>query len=172
MNRACLSGDPIILARDFNAKLGKDIIPGDSRSISSNGRRGCKRFFCSGVFTRINNNNPNEKSVLDYVCVTEDLSHLVTSMLTDEQKLCTLWRKLKRRRRYTDHNALLLTVKISVSKCKCSKKSKRDTVWNFNDPKRWKKFHELTERDKQYIVGRTMMILSHAIINGKGDYHS
>ena len=85
MNRACLSGDSIILAGDFNAELGKDIIPRDSPSISSNGRRFLDilesfnlnllnaRDFCSGVFTRINNNNPNEKSVLDYVCVTEDL---------------------------------------------------------------------------------------------------
>ena len=72
LTRTCLSGDSIILAGSFNAKLGKDIIPGHSHSISSSGR--CfldilesfnlnvlnARDFCSGVFTGVNNNNPNE----------------------------------------------------------------------------------------------------------------
>ena len=39
LGRACLSDDYIILAGTFNAKLGEDIIPRDSYSISSNGRR-------------------------------------------------------------------------------------------------------------------------------------
>ena len=91
----------IILVGDFNGKLEKDIIPGDDHSISSNGQRFLDvlesfnlrvlnaRDFHSKVFTRVNNNSPSKKSVLDYICVTEDLIHLVTSIFIDEQKLYT-----------------------------------------------------------------------------------
>ena len=91
----------IILVGDFNGKLEKDLIPRDDHSISSNSRRFLDvlesfnlrvlnaRDFHSEVFARVNNNNPNTKSVFDYICVTEDLIHLVTSIFMDEQKLYT-----------------------------------------------------------------------------------
>ena len=42
--------------------------------------------LCIGVFTRVNNNNPDEKSVLDYVCITKDITDLLLSMYVDEKK--------------------------------------------------------------------------------------
>ena len=37
--RACLAGDPVFLAGDFNAKLGRQFISSDIHDISSNGNR-------------------------------------------------------------------------------------------------------------------------------------
>ena len=69
-----------MLVGDFNAKLGKDLIKGDVHDISENGKKfqSVLQSFdmvainslnlCNGVFTRVNNNNPDEKSVVD-LCV-------------------------------------------------------------------------------------------------------
>ena len=68
-----------MLGGDFNAKLGKGLIKGDVHDISANGKKflSVLQFFdmvvvnslslCNGAFTRVNNNNPDEKSVLDCV---------------------------------------------------------------------------------------------------------
>ena len=38
LNRALIAGESIVLARDFDAKLGKHIIPKDIHDMSSNGK--------------------------------------------------------------------------------------------------------------------------------------
>ena len=45
--------------------------------------------LCKGVFTRVNNKNSAEKSVLDYVIVSSNLSDNTVSMTIDEGKLFT-----------------------------------------------------------------------------------
>ena len=64
----------------FNAKLGKGLIKEDVHDISANGKkfRSVLQFFdivainslslCNGVFTRVNNNNP-DKSQYWILCV-------------------------------------------------------------------------------------------------------
>ena len=81
VNRAILSGNSVMLVGDFNAKVDKGLMKGDVHDISANGKKfqSVFQFFdmvavnslslCNGVFTRVNNNNPDEKSVLDYVCI-------------------------------------------------------------------------------------------------------
>ena len=124
VNRAILSGNSVMLVGDFNAKLGKGLIKGDVHDISANGKKfqSVLQFFymvavnslslCNGVFTRVNNNNPDEKPVLDYVCITKDNSDLLLTMY--EKKMYTPWRKLKRGKKYTDHNVILLTMKLDT----------------------------------------------------------
>ena len=51
-----------------------------------------------GCFTRVNNKNSAEKSVLDYVIVSTNLSENIMSMTIDEGKLFTSWRNLQRAR--------------------------------------------------------------------------
>ena len=46
--------------------------------------------LCNGVFRKVNNNNPDGKSVLDYVCITKDISDLLLSMYVDEKKMYIL----------------------------------------------------------------------------------
>ena len=107
VNRAILSGDSVVLAGDFNTTLGKEHIPGDIHNTSQNGRlllNTLKTYYlvvlnslrcCKGVFTRIKNTNADEKSMLDYVCTTNDLSKLVKDITIDEEKINTPWRSLR-----------------------------------------------------------------------------
>ena len=102
VNRAILSGNSVMLVGDFNAKLGKGLIKGDVHDISANGKKfqSVLQFFdtvainslslCNGVFTRVNNNNPDDKSVLDYVCITKDISDLLLNTYVGEEKKCIL----------------------------------------------------------------------------------
>ena len=65
----------------------------------------CKRVYnltvvnsldiCRGLFTRVNNKNTMEKSILDYVLVSNDLVSWIVGLQIDEGKLFTPWRKLK-----------------------------------------------------------------------------
>ena len=157
----CQVINSVMLVSDFNAKLGKGLIKGDVHDISANGKKfqSVLQFFdmvdvnslsqCNGVFTRVNNNNPDEKSVLDYVCITKDISDLSLSMYVDETKMYTPWRKLKRGKKYTDHNAILLTRKLDTVLHKVGNQN-RKTIWNFRDPQGWDKFYQLTQMMTNY----------------------
>ena len=98
---------------------------------------------CTGIFTRINNKHHDEKSV--YVIVSGELEKYVNYMRIDQQKLFTPWRTLKRRKRFSDHNAILLDMSLSVKKD--LQVSSRKTSWNFSDPSDWDKFEKLTSGD-------------------------
>ena len=90
VNRAILWDNSVMLVGDFNAELGKVLIPWDVHGISANGKKIQMVFesfkmvainslkLCNGVFTRVNNNNPDKKSVLDYMCITKDTTDLCT----------------------------------------------------------------------------------------------
>ena len=92
-----------MLIDDFNAKLGKGLIQEDVHDISANGNKFqsvLESFdmvainslnLCNGVFTTVNNDNPDEKSVLDYACITKDINDLLQSMYMDEKKMYTPW---------------------------------------------------------------------------------
>ena len=106
-----IAGESVVLAGDFNAKLGKDIIPQDIHDMSSNGKHLLNLInnfelvtmnsheVCQGIFTRVNNKNCSERSVLDYLFVTTDLCSSISSMIIDEEKLYTPWCNLKKAKR-------------------------------------------------------------------------
>ena len=105
--RAVSAGDSVFLVRDFNAKLGRGIIPKDRYDRSDNGQPLYKMISdynltflnaldtCSGTFTRIKNMNPHEKSVIDYAVTSNVLVPFLKSMVIDESKKVTPWRKLE-----------------------------------------------------------------------------
>ena len=101
---------------------------------------------CKGVFTRIKNTNADEKSVLDYVCTTNDLSKLVKDITIDEEKINTPWRSLRNGKKYSDHSAILVKMSFPKSDYRSEKPSKT-TVWNFNDQQGWEKFQQITQHD-------------------------
>ena len=161
ITRGCLAGDFAFLVGDFNAKLGRQFISGDIHDISGNGKRLLnivKEFNldvlnssqkCTGIFTRVINKNPDEKSVFDYVIVSGQLEKYVNYMRIDQQKLFTPWRTLKQGKRFSDHNAILVDMSLPVKKdlqvstCK--------TTWNFSDPSGWDKFEKMTSGDAALI---------------------
>ena len=141
ITRTCLAGDFVFLVCDFNAKLGRQFISGDIHDISGNGKRLLnivKEFNldvsnssqkCTGIFTRVNNKSPDEKSVLDYVIVSSQLEKYVNYMRIDQQKLFTPWKTLKQGKRFSDHSAILLGMSLPVKMD--LQVSSRKTTWNF-----------------------------------------
>ena len=50
--------------------------------------------------------------------------------------------------RFSDHRAIRIQVNLGFNKI--SNASKRTTVWNFNNPQSWNKFHELTKSEQLF----------------------
>ena len=85
IERAKLSGDHVFALGDFNAKLGSEAIPDDTHERSANGdilsqiieRKELivvnETEKCLGTWTWQNNSNEQEKSIIDYVLVNEDI---------------------------------------------------------------------------------------------------
>ena len=127
IDRSVLKGDSVLLVGDLNAKLGKTVINSDIHDMSTNGKLLydiINRYnlcvvnalrLCKGVFTRVNNKNSAEKSVLDYVIVSSNLSDNIQSMTIDEGKLFTPWQNLQRGKRFTDHNAIIFELQCERS---------------------------------------------------------
>ena len=98
IERASLTGDPILMVGDFNAKLGKTIIKGDIHDMSNNGQKLHNMIIkynlhvinsmeiCTGIFTGVNNKIIGEKSVLDYVIASDDLLRYIKNMQIDTNK--------------------------------------------------------------------------------------
>ena len=83
-------------------------------------------------------------------------------MHIDEDKLFTPWRTLKKGKKFSDHNAIILNLKITPQSSKASNSkitpqsskasnSYRKEVWDFNNSSGWKRFHELTKNDEMLI---------------------
>ena len=123
---------------DFNAKPGKSIIKGDINDMSGNEQK----LHNLITFTRANNKIVAEKSVLDYVIVSDELIRYIKNMQIDTAKQFTPWHTLKSGKRISVHNAIIL--KVEYSKIPSQSKSDRETVWNFNHPKSWERFHKYT----------------------------
>ena len=178
IEKCFLSGDSLVLAGAFNAKLGNDIIKDDIHVMSPNGKLLHALMMkynlsllnssevCNGLFTRTRDcQSRKELSVLDYVFVSTDLYQQVKSMLIDEQLLFTPWRKLKKGKRFSDHRAIKIQVDLDFNKI--INASKRTTVWNFNNPQSWNKFYELTKSEQLFSgYGLPVLTQKHAIGGG------
>ena len=155
ITKACLAGDPVFFAGDFNAKLGRQFYSGDIHDINGNSNRLSKVINefnlevlntcekCHSTFTSLNNKNSNAKSVLDYLIVSSELNKYTNSMSIDEKK--TTVYSIEDFETFSDHNAILLNIDLPLKGG--VQKSVRKTTWNFNDQSGWEKFASLTERD-------------------------
>ena len=155
VERAKLSGETVSLTGDFHAKLGTLFVPGDVHDTSTNGKYLFDLWktqdlcllntqsFTHGVFTRVNNKNKSERSVIDYMFCTYDLLSNISSFHIDEMKEFTPWRQLKTGKTFTDHNAMVMKLVIPKS-LKRHKVPGRQIVWDFDNPSGWDKYHKLT----------------------------
>ena len=84
-----------------------------------------------GIFTRINNENCFEKSVVDYVFCSPSFYKYVESLGIDELKVQTPCRFLKKEDRPFDHCAMI--IEINIPKRRHIFTEKKKTVWNFQD---------------------------------------
>ena len=158
-----LAGALVCLEMDANAKLGPEIIKGDPKEKSKNGRllervvvendlvvvNGME--ICKGVVTRYRKTvNSEEKSVLDYFIVCKRFYKIIKSMTVDEERIYSLTkysgRTGNRKIKESDHNTLILELNIDW-KTVIDDPGERIEIFNFKDDENFRKFTYLTDKN-------------------------
>ena len=151
---AKLAGAFICIELDANSKLGKDIIKGDPKEQSRNGKLLEEVInnndlvvvnasnICEGVITRHRQTvNGTEESVLDYFIVCQNFFNLIIKMTIDQERKFSLCSYSKRNGnlniKKSDHNLLYLEVRKSW---KSVVKNKREEIYNYNDEEGFQRF--------------------------------
>ena len=138
----------VILMGDINAKL--EIKKGQCHQTESKNGQRLRELMLNtrttatnlleihnGTWTRENRNNPQEKSIIDYMIVSENLTQHITESNADDADVY----QIKGRKR-TDHNALTATIKITTTM-----KTNKLKKWKKGDPEQWEKFNNcITEK--------------------------
>jgi hypothetical protein len=140
-------GKSVIFASDINSKLGPTYIPGDPHEMSRNGRvlSGIidRHALCvangetekrNGVITRVRNTiSGSEKSVIDVVLLSSDLSEHLVNIHVDEERVHTLTKNIKtkagNKHKESDHNVINTKLNIKWS----SRKAKVTEVFKYKD---------------------------------------
>ena len=154
----------VLLQCDANAKLGQDIIIQDPHQISENGRL-LKSLMdrenstllntsnlCQGAITRNRVAKDNtEKSIIDYIFVSENLSEFLEQMLIDENRNFPLTKyattKGVKKLVKSDHN--ILYAQFSMSYKSINWKKSRKEHFNLKNPECQKRFHDVTNNSKK-----------------------
>ena len=139
----------LYLSRDFNVKA----IETEMHSISRDGivllqllenvnvvlmNTSAK---CKGKWTRINPNNPKERSIIDYIITTEEINNNVESIEINASDVL----KIKRKKQ-SDHNTITLKLNIPVRQMKTREKVKaRKKSWRINKRTDWIKYKRVLE---------------------------
>ena len=92
----------------------------------------------AGTWTRVNRNNPSEKSITDYIIVSETIKKEIRYINIDEEGTLRLKRKIRKRIIESDHNTIAIETDISLQ-------NRREHVvkWNLSNTEGWKKYNEL-----------------------------
>ncbi len=131
----------VIVMGDFNGKIGKNPLNED-QSVNYNNGQGLLDFCdagdlsilnlsdkCTGVYTWVRN---KQRSVLDYVCVSQNVINILDNVLIDDEGIHHLG---------SDHNMIVMTIKYTnntVSK----DISKGDFYWNIKPNQDWGPYKE------------------------------
>ena len=100
-------------------------------------------------WTRENRNNPNEKSIIDYVITDTNIAKQISEIKIDDTGLLTL-----RGKKETDHNTITLTLKRQTTK----PKDQPIKIWADGSPEAWKAFNtKLNTLAKQGIPDYTTL---------------
>ena len=161
IERAFLSGKEVVVAMDFNAKLGKTWIPKDKHQICENGKLlekiiikhglivGNGHVKCNGVIKKKRITTlRTEESTIDHVLMSEDLAKNVTNILIDEEQKYALTRITQTKTgvviKRSDHNVILTELSISWNN---SYKKEKVEILNFKDKKCQETFEKETSKD-------------------------
>jgi hypothetical protein len=137
----------IILTGDFNAKIKID--KGEIHQETSSNEKMLEELIEENNltpistmanlwnWTRVNRQNPEEKSIIDYILINRDDEELVQDMTIDE----TGWMRLKtqkngRRIKESDHNTMSITVRN-----KGKKKPEIKTMWKKANKQKWESYN-------------------------------
>merc|ERR1739842_236114 len=100
---------------------------------------------CKGLWTRVNTQKENEKSVLDYVLTNESIFEDIKEMKIDEEKLYRLTKYKGREIKETDHNTMIIEINDEVIK----QKKEKQYRWNTKSKKGWLNYEKDTENNKE-----------------------
>ena len=155
VSRYSQSDNHLLLLGDFNAKIGNDesgIINGEPY-ISRNGallRDMIKHLNLEilnnkgteGKWTRINSNNINEKSIIDYIIWNNKLTKHIAKVIIGEKQDFVLTGKKK-----TDHNTISLKI---AAEPKVPNKEKIK-IWKINEETNWKTYENVIKQELKNI---------------------
>ena len=134
----------VIMNGDFNAKLEINT-PQIKQSTSPNGIIMNENLIKkaklipitmteeNAKWTRQHRKNQNEKSIIDYILLTEKLAQNVTEIMVDEEGTYRIKGKSN-----TDHNTILVEVNMNIEQ-----QTEKVARWNLNNKEGWKKYNEL-----------------------------
>ena len=151
-----LAGAMICMEMDATAKLGSEIIRGDPKEQSKNGKLLENvivendlvvinaQDVCKGVITRYRKTiSSEERSVLDYFIVCKRFYAMVKNMIIDEERVYSLTKYSGRTGnksiKESDHNTLILELNISW-KTMVRDPVERIEIFNFKEEENFKKF--------------------------------
>ena len=144
--KATNEGKSVIMMMDANSKLGPDYIKNDPHEQSENGKilaeiiernaltvvNGMDQI-ASGLITRERHTlNGIEKSVIDFVIVTNDLVSDVESIMIDDKRNHVLTNHTKNSQTKSDHNIIVTNMNVKVN-MKLNKT--KHEFYNFKDKK-------------------------------------
>ncbi len=145
----------VIIGGDFNAKLEVTSEKGKQKQ-SKNGSL-LKRTLDNtnltpisleadhGHWTRVNRSNPEEKSIIDYICTTEEVAKNKGITIIDEEGHLRIKGKNE-----TDHNTIITTIKIYNKR-----KPEYIEKWNTGTKETWKKYNEKIQDKYQRKLFKT-----------------
>ena len=159
--KAALSGSMICIELDVNAKLGPNVIKEDPHQKSMNGElllgvikrnnlivcNGTE--LCNGLLTRTRATvNGEEKSVIDFMIVSEELFAYMIEMKIDEEKMYSVESYTKKGGKTivtpSDHNMIIGKFNIKIYK---KENEARREIFNYKDEEGIKNFKELTSKN-------------------------
>ena len=91
-----------------------------------------------GIWTRVNRNHTEEKSVIDYILMEKEYMHIVQDVKVDEKGIY----RLKNTRAHSDHNTIL--VSITYHPVNKYGKIKR---WKLNNKQGWIEYNKVIQRE-------------------------
>ena len=167
IEKATLAGKSIIIEMDANSKVGKDVIPGDpSEKASENGKLFLEILdqhsnlhlvnstnLCKGLITRSRTaNNIEEKSIIDFVIVSDELLPVIKEMIIDEEGKYSLSRIRKEKGKTivtdSDHHTIISELDISWSDD--NKSNQRIEAFNYRNKECQQTFKSLTTNTTKF----------------------
>ena len=158
-----INGRSIIIQMDANAKLGPTHIKNDPKPISENGKvlagimerhglivANSLQDKCTGLITREKTTvNGIEKSVIDFVIVSNDLVKHIEKIHIDDERKHVLTKIMKNKKNTditeSDHNMIETVINIPW---KSSEIVKMEETYNYKDAESLKEFKENTTNTK------------------------
>ena len=147
----------VIICTDGNLHCGEKIVPGDPNPQNHNGRL-FEQFLeknpelklmngtvkCQGVITRERiKGKKHEKSVLDFMLVSDNIEEFVTSMVIDEGRQYPLCSYLQGKEKPSDHFTQIMKMNISYQK----QKPVREECFNFKSVVGQKAYTEMLDNE-------------------------